>query len=89
MQVPANFDSVGLDGIMSDWLLALREFSVEAIVVLGPDPFAGMQHRLVLALHPPRLLEAARACRRPGFRPAAGGCARTTGDLAADCPVGF
>ena len=60
MQAPANFDSVGLDGIMSDWLLALREFSVEAIVVLGPDPFAGPQHRLVLALHPPRLLEAAR-----------------------------
>ncbi len=61
MQVPANFDSVGLDGIMSDWLLALREFSVEAIVVLGPDPFAGIRRRLVLALHPPRLLEAARA----------------------------
>lgn len=45
---------------MSDWLLALREFSVEAIVVLGPDPFAGPRQRLVLALHPPRLLEAAR-----------------------------
>ncbi|NML85142.1 helix-turn-helix transcriptional regulator [Polaromonas sp.] len=61
MQLPANFDSVSLDGIMSDWLLALREFSVEAIAVLGPDPFAGLQHRLVVALHPPRLLEAARA----------------------------
>lgn len=61
MQVPANFDSVGLDAIMGDWLLALREFSVEAIVVLGPDPLAGLRPRLVLALHPPRLLEAARA----------------------------
>ena len=61
MQVPANFDSVGLDAIMGDWLLALREFSVEAIVVLGPDPLASLQPQLVLALHPPRLLEAARA----------------------------
>lgn len=61
MQAPANFDSVSLDGIISDWLLALGAFSVEAIVVLGPDPFAGPQQRLVLALHPPRLLEAARA----------------------------
>lgn len=60
MQVPANFDSVGLDAVMSDWLLALRECSVEAIVVLGPDPLAGLRPRLVLALHPPRLLEAAR-----------------------------
>ena len=61
MQVPANFDSVSLDAVMSDWLLALREFSVEAIVVLGPDPLASVPPSLVLALHPPRLLEAARA----------------------------
>lgn len=61
MNLPANFDSVSLDGIMSDWLCALREFSVEALLVLGPDPFAGQESRLVLALHPPRLLEAAQA----------------------------
>ena len=61
MQLPANFDSVHLDGIMSDWLSALGEFSVEAVVVLGPDPFASQESRLVLALHPPRLLEAAHA----------------------------
>lgn len=59
MQLPANFDSICLDGIMSDWLSSLREFSVEALVVLGPDPFAGQDRRLVLAMHPPRLLEAA------------------------------
>ncbi|WP_332774776.1 helix-turn-helix transcriptional regulator [Polaromonas sp.] len=59
MQLPANFDSVSLDSVMSDWLSALREFSVEAITVLGPDPFAGEEDRLVLALHPPRLLDAA------------------------------
>ncbi|MDB5884227.1 MAG: regulatory protein LuxR [Polaromonas sp.] len=46
---------------MSDWLSSLREFSVEALVVLGPDPFSGPENRLVLALHPPRLLEAAQA----------------------------
>lgn len=61
MQAPANFDSLSLDALMGDWLLALREFSVEAIVVLGPDPLAGLPPRLVLALHPPRLLEGARA----------------------------
>lgn len=61
MQSPANFDSFRVDGIMSDWLLSLREFSVEALLVLGPDPFAGRTRRLVLALHPPRLLEAAQA----------------------------
>ena len=61
MQPPANFDNVCLDGIISDWLSCLREFSVEALVVLGPDPFAGEERRLVLALHPPRLLDAAHA----------------------------
>ena len=61
MQLPANFDSICLDGIMSDWLSSLREFSVEALVVLGPDPFAGEDRRLVLAMHPPRMLEAAHA----------------------------
>ncbi|MDO9402514.1 MAG: helix-turn-helix transcriptional regulator [Polaromonas sp.] len=61
MQAPANFDSVRLDGVLSDWLMALREFSVESALVLGPDPFAGGEDRLVLALHPPRLLEAAQA----------------------------
>src|SRR5665811_244059 len=39
MQLPANFDSVSVDSVMSDWLCALREFSVEALLVLGPDPF--------------------------------------------------
>ena len=46
---------------MSDWLSCLREFSVEALMVLGPDPFAAEERRLVLALHAPRLLEAAHA----------------------------
>jgi LuxR family transcriptional regulator, quorum-sensing system regulator SolR len=61
MPLPANFDSVSLDGVISDWLCALREFSVESLLVLGPDPFGGQDDRLVLALHPPRLLEAAEA----------------------------
>lgn len=39
--VPVNFDSVGLDGIVSDWIAALRDFSVEAVAILGPDPFGG------------------------------------------------
>ena len=61
MQLPANFDSVSLDGVINDWMSGLREFSVESVLVLGPDPFAGQEERLVLALHPPRLLDAAQA----------------------------
>jgi LuxR family transcriptional regulator, quorum-sensing system regulator SolR len=61
MGVPVNFDSVSLDGILSDWIGALREFSVEALVVLGPDPFGGAEDRQVVAVHPPIMAEAAQA----------------------------
>lgn len=61
MGVPVNFDSVSLDGMLSDWLCALREFSVEAVMVLGPDPFGGIEDRQVLAVHPPLLADAAQA----------------------------
>jgi DNA-binding CsgD family transcriptional regulator len=61
MHPPVNFDSPGVGEVMSDWLCALQEFAVEALMVLGPDPFAEQEVRQVLALHPPRLLEAARA----------------------------
>lgn len=56
MTLPVNFDSVGLDGILADWLCALREQGVEAVLVLGPDPLGGREQRDVLAVHPPRLL---------------------------------
>lgn len=61
MGVPVNFDSVSLDGILSDWVGALREFSVEAVVVLGPDPFGGAEDRQVMAVHPPVMADAAAA----------------------------
>jgi DNA-binding CsgD family transcriptional regulator len=61
MGIPVNFDSVSLDGILSDWVAALREFSVEAVVVLGPDPFGGSDDRHVVAVHPPLVAEAASA----------------------------
>jgi DNA-binding CsgD family transcriptional regulator len=61
MQIPVNFDSVTLDGLLSDWLSALKEFSVEAVTVLGPDPFGGVADRQVLAVHPPALADAATA----------------------------
>jgi len=66
MGIPANFDSVGLDGILSDWVAALREFSVEAVVVLGPDPFGGSDDRQVVAVHPPVVAEAAQALAESG-----------------------
>ncbi len=56
---PVNFDSVSLDGILSDWVGALREFSVEAVAVLGPDPFGTSEDRHVVAAHPPLVAEAA------------------------------
>jgi len=59
MGIPVNFDSLSLDGILSDWVAALREFSVEAVVVLGPDPFGGSEDRQVVAVHPPLVAEAA------------------------------
>ncbi len=61
MQLPVNFDSVSLDGLLSDWVGALREFSVEAIAVLGPDPFGGTEDRDVVAVHPPIVADAAQA----------------------------
>jgi DNA-binding CsgD family transcriptional regulator len=61
MQLPVNFDSVSLDGVLSDWVGALSEFSVEAVVVLGPDPFGGRDDRDVVAVHPPMMADAATA----------------------------
>jgi LuxR family transcriptional regulator, quorum-sensing system regulator SolR len=61
MHLPVNFDSVSLDGLLSDWLSALREFSVEAVAVLGPDPFGGVEDRQVVAVHPPVMADAAKA----------------------------
>jgi LuxR family transcriptional regulator, quorum-sensing system regulator SolR len=61
MAIPANFDSTSLDAILSDWVAALREFSVEAVVVLGPDPFGGSDDRQVVAAHPPVVAQAAQA----------------------------
>lgn len=47
--------------MLTDWLCALREFSVDAVAVLGPDPFGGADDRQVVAVHPPRLADAAQA----------------------------
>jgi LuxR family quorum-sensing system transcriptional regulator SolR len=61
MAVPVNFDSVSLDGLLGDWISALREFSVEAVAVLGPDPFGTSEDRQVVAVHPPLMADAAQA----------------------------
>jgi LuxR family transcriptional regulator, quorum-sensing system regulator SolR len=61
MQTPANFDNLGLDGLLSDWVSALSEFSVEAVVVLGPNPIGEPHERNVMAVHPPVLLDVATA----------------------------
>lgn len=61
MLPPVNFDSVPLDGMLSDWLCSLQEYAVEALVVLGPDPDGERSDRLVAAVHPPRFVDAAKA----------------------------
>jgi LuxR family transcriptional regulator, quorum-sensing system regulator SolR len=61
MTLPVNFDSVGVDAILADWVGALTEQGVEAVVVLGPTPTGGRDDREVLAVHPPRLLGPAQA----------------------------
>jgi DNA-binding CsgD family transcriptional regulator len=61
MQQPVNFDSARLDGLLSEWVGALREFSVEAVAILGPNPFGSSEDRQVVAVHPPRVADAARA----------------------------
>lgn len=58
---PVNFDSVALDSLLVDWVTALREYAVDAVLVLGPNPFGDAVDRLVLAVHPPRLVDAAEA----------------------------
>lgn len=58
---PVNFYSVCLDGILSDWLATLREFAVEAVVVLGPDPLGGADDRQVVCVHPPMASDTASA----------------------------
>jgi LuxR family transcriptional regulator, quorum-sensing system regulator SolR len=61
MSQPANFDSVILDGLLADWLAALKADAVEALVVLGPDVEATTLGRCVRVVHPPRLLAMAGA----------------------------
>ena len=56
-----------LDSLLIDWVCALREFSVDAVVVLGPDPFGRREDRVVAAAYPPRFLTAAEALAEQGL----------------------
>ena len=59
MTLPVNFDNMGVDAILNDWLTALSEHGVEALMVLGPAPTGTPNDREVLAIHPPRFVGAA------------------------------
>jgi LuxR family transcriptional regulator, quorum-sensing system regulator SolR len=61
MSQPANFDSVMLDGLLADWMAALKSEAVEALIVLGPDVHQSQWKRCVRAVHPPRLHAMAQA----------------------------
>ena len=52
MSAPVDGGHLRLDGILGDWMAALREFAVEAIAVLGPDRFGGTDDRQALCVHP-------------------------------------
>ena len=64
MGEPVNFYSVSLDGILSEWLDTLREFAVDAVAVLGPDPLGGVDDRQVVCVHPPTVADVAEALAR-------------------------
>jgi DNA-binding CsgD family transcriptional regulator len=59
MTLPVNFDSVKVDAMLADWMAGLRPTSVEAVVILGPNPFEGRESRVVAAVYPPKFLDAA------------------------------
>jgi DNA-binding CsgD family transcriptional regulator len=61
MTLPVNFDSVGVDALLADWVSALSDQGVESVLVLGPSPLGSADDREVLAVHPPRLLGPAQA----------------------------
>ena len=61
MTLPVNFDNLGVDAVLADWVAALSDQGVESVVVLGPNPLGDRDDREVLAVHPPRLLGAAQA----------------------------
>jgi len=59
MVIPVNFDSVDLDTVLSEWLS--RDFPAQAVAVLGPDPFGGVDDRQLVAVHPLAFTAAGRA----------------------------
>ncbi len=61
MKLPINFDSVGVDALLADWMETLRVQGAEAVLILGPDPMGSRDDREVLAVHPPRMLGAGQA----------------------------
>jgi LuxR family transcriptional regulator, quorum-sensing system regulator SolR len=61
MVIPVNFDSVDLDTVLSEWLGNSRDFAVQAVAVLGPDPFGGPDDRQLVAVHPPACAAAGHA----------------------------
>lgn len=66
MPHPVKSDSAELTDLLHDWLRALHEFSVEAVVILGPDPFGRIEDRQVVAAAPARIDEAALTLARSG-----------------------
>lgn len=52
MVIPVNFDSVDLDTVLSEWLGNSRDFPAQAVAILGPDPFGGIDDRQLVAVHP-------------------------------------
>ena len=56
-----NSDRVELDTVLRDWVRSLQEHAVQAVAVLGPDPFGAREDREVIAVHPVAVMTAARA----------------------------
>jgi LuxR family transcriptional regulator, quorum-sensing system regulator SolR len=56
---PANFESVDVDSVVNDWLFQLKNYAVQGLLVLGPDPYGESDARKILVAHPPNVVGAA------------------------------
>lgn len=55
------FGFSSLDCIINKWLEELSEFSIEALIILSPDPFSTEESRLVRAVQPVKFLVEAKS----------------------------
>lgn len=61
MHTPANFDNLVLDSLLLDWIGALKPYSVDSLIVMGPAVTGAPRDRWLHAVYPPKILDLAQA----------------------------